>query len=517
MEGAWRKPGQAPAGTEPARLECRNEGATWPGPRGALVLALYSVSNYICYATPRLLFAHHTSLTPLRQTAAMSTPAATADGETGVVSAGPTKQFFVSMITRDIELRPAIVDLIDNSVDGARRTRNDGSLTGLFVEIECYPHQFLIRDNCGGIPLEVAMRYAFRFGRPPEVDGVVHSVGQFGVGMKRALFKLGAWFSVESVSEHSSFLLEVDVPEWAEAAGWFFPLTRQDERAHPIKTAGTTIRVSPLHPEVANDFKPESFVAGLLAEIQLKHQLSLARGLRVQVNGVAISADPPSLLASAELSPAKFVTKYNGDRPAPVDVVLVCGLAESKPQAAAGWYVFCNSRLVLGPDQTNATVWGEGRGRTIPRFHTQFSRFRGYAFLDSDRPDQLPLTTTKVGVDANSAIWRATRRQMVTMTRPIIDFLNAIDWERPQIADPDERGRLEQAVKDAVFVSVQDLPETPFKSPARETMTAPPPATSSIQYRRSIELIDRAKELLGVTTNSEVGLRTFEYFLDAES
>ena len=34
-------------------------------------------------------------------------------------SAIPTKQFFVSMLTRDIRLEDAILDLVDNCLDGA--------------------------------------------------------------------------------------------------------------------------------------------------------------------------------------------------------------------------------------------------------------------------------------------------------------------------------------------------------------------------------------------------------------
>lgn len=41
--------------------------------------------------------------------------------EISKVKAGPTKEFFVSMITRDIQLADAIVELIDNSIDGIKR------------------------------------------------------------------------------------------------------------------------------------------------------------------------------------------------------------------------------------------------------------------------------------------------------------------------------------------------------------------------------------------------------------
>ena len=35
-----------------------------------------------------------------------------------IIKAGPTKAFFVRMLTRDIELADAILDLLDNCVDG---------------------------------------------------------------------------------------------------------------------------------------------------------------------------------------------------------------------------------------------------------------------------------------------------------------------------------------------------------------------------------------------------------------
>lgn len=35
--------------------------------------------------------------------------------------ASPTKRFFVSMLTRDINLADAILDLLDNCLDGALR------------------------------------------------------------------------------------------------------------------------------------------------------------------------------------------------------------------------------------------------------------------------------------------------------------------------------------------------------------------------------------------------------------
>src|SRR5262245_41894378 len=107
-----------------------------------------------------------------------------------LIEAEPTKDLFIYILTKDIPLTRAILDLVDNCVDGARRLRNGGDYTRLQIRIEAKPDVFKIVDNCGGIPVDIARRYAFRFGRPAEMPATPRSVGQFGVGMKRALFKL---------------------------------------------------------------------------------------------------------------------------------------------------------------------------------------------------------------------------------------------------------------------------------------------------------------------------------------
>ena len=94
-----------------------------------------------------------------------------ATGGDVLINASPTKEFFIHMLTRDIPLTRAILDLVDNSVDGARRLRASGNYDGLWVRMELSVEQFRIADNCGGITVEIARDYAFRFGRPKEAKG----------------------------------------------------------------------------------------------------------------------------------------------------------------------------------------------------------------------------------------------------------------------------------------------------------------------------------------------------------
>ena len=53
-----------------------------------------------------------------------------------IINAAPTKELFISMLIRDVTLRDAIGDLLDNCIDGALRLWPDGNYDGLNVSIE---------------------------------------------------------------------------------------------------------------------------------------------------------------------------------------------------------------------------------------------------------------------------------------------------------------------------------------------------------------------------------------------
>src|SRR5437667_12167010 len=97
----------------------------------------------------------------------------------------PEKNFFVNMLTRDIELQDAVLDLLDNCVDGALRTRSKAlaegdSFDGFWAKITLSKKKFIIEDNCGGIPWENAKTYAFRMGKPHEFEKPEGTIGVVG-------------------------------------------------------------------------------------------------------------------------------------------------------------------------------------------------------------------------------------------------------------------------------------------------------------------------------------------------
>ena len=428
-----------------------------------------------------------------------------------IVHAEPTKEFFIDMLVRDITLTRAIVDLIDNSVDGARRTRPNGDYNGLWIEVTAGPNQFVVKDNCGGIPLEIARHYAFRFGRPPQMQATPHSVGQFGVGMKRALFKLGSRFRVSSSTINNRFEIDEDVRQWQVKPEWTFEFS--DIADEPTDTQGTTISVTHLHEGVQAEFQLDSFHAQLSAAIRDAHIDSLETGLSITYNGTPLLYEPLDLLTAQGFEPALFETSMNGatDTP-PISVKAYAGLGASDPQHA-GWNIFCNGRLVLGSDQTEVTGWGEGNGRTIPKYHNQFARFRGYVFFDCDDAGKLPWNTTKSGVDSDSTAYRSVRLQMITLMRPVINFLNQLDKEKD---NPDDHKPLHGVVESMRTVALREADVRPRFTYPRPPPRPPSPPTGRIQYNKPVEEISLVKKSLGVTTYSDVGRGTFEYYFDRE-
>lgn len=135
-------------------------------------------------------------------------------------------------------------------------------------------------DDCGGFSREAAISYAFRFGRPQGTPRTPGSIGQFGVGMKRALFKFGEHFVVRSATVDDEWAVGLDVAKWIPTPDWHFPWIPFGDPEISRAKPGTEIIVDRLRPDVAARFGTTNFV-NLVSELsKSKHRQFLARVLR---------------------------------------------------------------------------------------------------------------------------------------------------------------------------------------------------------------------------------------------
>ncbi|NHZ91047.1 ATP-binding protein [Massilia sp. CCM 8733] len=357
---------------------------------------------------------------------------------TDQAQASPTKQFFVSMLTRDISLADAILDLLDNCLDGAMRLANGGAVdyTKHFVNIEINGDHFSIVDNCGGIPRNVAKNYAFKMGREPDDDrdSDAETIGMYGVGMKRAIFKMGRNALVRTRYENDTFEVPI-TSHWLEAKNWEpLPINEPTEASEQLEEPGTTIYVNDLYEGVSRHFSNVAFENEVRTAIAEHFTMFIQWGLRVVLNGTPVASVRVEVLVSTdENRPAPYIYQRTIDG---VSVSIAVGLntgrslgddeeddagfESDRSSATAGWTVLCNDRAVIVGDKSRLTGWGDG----IPLYHPQFAVITGIIEFRSKHADKLPVTTTKRALDTSSNVWLESLVKMKEGMRIWITYTN---------------------------------------------------------------------------------------------
>lgn len=435
------------------------------------------------------------------------------------VNAEPVKSFFVSMLTRDIKLEEAILDLLDNCVDGILRTENKGGARpyeSYRADITFDGNSFTISDNCGGIPWDLH-DYAFRMGRPPNrPPEKLGSVGVYGIGMKRAIFKIGEQCTITTQNNDHRYDVEIG-PAWIrDESTWKIPVHHSDTL---LDHGGTKIVVSDLHPGIASKFKDEaaSFKTGLARMIRTHYAYIIDKGFEVTVNETKIKPRTTKITLSDQemengdiVKPYVYRGKIDG-----VDVFLTVGLSRSMPSESeilddqesvrqasinAGWTILCNDRAVLYCDRSEMTGWGEAG---VPRFHNQFMAISGIVDFRSKDPSKLPTTTTKRGIDASSPLYLQVKNRMREGMKIFTNYTNK--WK--SLVD-ETKSHFQQSRKlslEELKVEFQEKDLTPIRTTPpghhlKPSLPTPPTTETTnrrISFSREIDKIKTIADYLG--------------------
>jgi hypothetical protein len=300
--------------------------------------------------------------------------------------------------------------------------------------LEALPEQFVIQDNCGGIPPDYVSD-AFSLGRPSiEKDGDLPTIGMYGIGMKRAIFKMAE--SAVVTSNHSEQWNEVAYDkQWLnpENNDWMLPLRSGKSRKEPF---GVTISVPTLKKDVSKQFQSSHFINSLIIKISSHFGYIIQRGLSIFINGVKVKESVLHLLdsdPSEEYAIRPFDYKDTIDG---VSIRVIVGFyrplvtdgeideASSSAQEGlerAGVSVVCNDRVIILADRSLRTGWGDGG---VPRFHPQFRAIAGLIDISSNDASKLPIATTKNDLDAGSDVYLHARQACVEGIKIFTNFTN---------------------------------------------------------------------------------------------
>lgn len=329
------------------------------------------------------------------------------------VDTRPTKDMVVGTLTRDISVEAAVFDLIDNSIDAARDTIfarggaeqiNDlpDSYKGFKIALSVSGDSCSIEDNCGGIGVESLKTMVLRFGQRSSHQ---MGIGIFGLGLNRALFKLGRVSHLKTDTGSQRAELVLNVEEYLKSDDWNLPA----EGFKSNGKAGTSIEIAQLPDEIAKSFGDSDWVEKYRADIGLRYARFIQKGLQIRVNKVLV-ADGEVRIRTGGTFPEeyKFYKKdgvtirirvgqhnehrftaepdYDKDRNEPLT-----------PQF--GWTVVCNDRAIIISDQTWKTGWER-------KFHSEFYGFVGIVSFDAKDPAKLPWDTTKFDVEMNNSAYQ---------------------------------------------------------------------------------------------------------------
>jgi len=429
------------------------------------------------------------------------------------------------MLTADIALEDALLDLIDNSVDAITTLHGHPLDARLILEpgparpdgtirITITSQEVKIEDDGCGIKRKDAETTAFRLGRISVVHGA--TLGVYGIGMKRALFKIGNSFEVMSRSAREpGFTAKLaDVDAWkledTHAEDWDIPLGVAPKSAFK-KPSGTLIRITDIRPEIAMQMRDESLISRLRLFIGRTYALLLDRYIRIFLNGKLVAAVDIPLGTSSDLKPAIYKGTVAGGK---VSTMIVAGLSCTPDKAAtesAGWYILCNGRVVLSADKTAATGWGvDGQ----PIYVQSFRQFIGIAFFFSAEPLLLPWRTTKRGLNPDSEAFQDARSTMWAIAKPVTLFLRSFYYEETA---PGSTKKLQAALKPLPIETIGKVKPSEFTATARARRTNRD--SVKVQYDATRREIQEAGKLIGETGASatRVGRISLEMLLEGTS
>ena len=332
------------------------------------------------------------------------------------------KKRVLQSIARDINLNMAILELIDNSIDAWKRN-NTGNKLVIAIKVTKGDKdngklsQLDYEDNAGGIPVK-KITELFTLG-DTGASQYEKSIGEFGVGLKRALFSLSKEFIIESKApQEDGFTCKVDVSSFLKDPEW--KLEYSVGSSAPLEKS--IIRFLGLNYEIGD--KTERDFRKVIAET---YSHTISNNGEIFVNNTEVTFhkfDEWTEFAEnySEYSPKRVQSKVEVEGKK-VEVDITVGLMKTfHTTGEYGFYIYCNDRLAV-KDGKEEQLGFNGKEFTYP--HNRISRFRCEVRLNGPR-SLVPWNSTKSGINYNLPLMSVLLPGLKKLAKPYLNFSNRL-------------------------------------------------------------------------------------------
>jgi len=333
------------------------------------------------------------------------------------VSFNSDADYLIQGLTADVSTIECIYDLVDNSIDAARSkilsssksAKKDSfglpaSYKGFKIDLKISIKSVSILDNCTGLEERTLSEKVFTIGKKSKH---AFGIGHYGVGLNRAIFKLGSSVELKTDNGNHAFTLkfsEDDVRSAVENKS-----TIQAKRQPTTKSNYYQLEINGIKRDILADLGSETWIESLRDQIRIRYAIFCRKGLAITVNSKRCGEFGPEIRNPDFLTKrTKSLMSQNG-----VAIYLEAGLHENyriakidgdykqlKPiiknlTPEYGWYIVCNDRIILVADKTKTTGW-------TTSWHNEYHGFLGWAYYVSEDPSLLPWDTKKTGINTNN-------------------------------------------------------------------------------------------------------------------
>lgn len=338
-----------------------------------------------------------------------------ADNDTFLVRQGVAPDYLVNILTKDITAKESIFELVDNAVDAARdrllkqkkpeldKYGLPNNYVGNWVTIRFGRESVAFLDNCSGIAEEALTDRTFVIGAMSQHP---YGIGRFGIGLKRALFRLGTKYALSTDTETFAAKMQFGSEHLEKSASTLIATRRPSSGR-----AKTFIHISGLREGVRHEFGAESWVEELSKSLSRRYGLFIEKGFKICVNGRCIPSFGPKIRNPGPVKARAsnlLATEY-------VRVFIDSGMHEEYRLTSEddynnikiqdltdqyGWYFVCNDRIVEVAKHEPTLGWSA-------KWHQEYYGFVGWVRFVAEDVAHLPWDTKKSLIDPNSAVFRA--------------------------------------------------------------------------------------------------------------